>query len=302
MIKAKSKGVFLCVTEQSVYGARTSSPEAPFEIEEMFSISRDDKEQIAEKVGSLVETKSNNYVISEVAVSPASRFVRVFDLDTSARKKNPEYYADNLKSQFRIDPASHAVAIIEADSGAEADLEKGAITKLMYCGAQNEELLAEQHELLELNIYPQSLCISTVANVGSLANYTVREKVEGAILALEMSSESSQAFIIREGRVDVTRPIPYGINSMIPVVRHELGLKDEESAKKLFFSNTFDFTEVGPKLLRKLIRELQASTGFYEVQTGQTIGHLFLPQMPTAFSWVGNVLAELLFGHSQNDI
>ncbi|MGB0370976.1 MAG: hypothetical protein ACPGN3_06455 [Opitutales bacterium] len=294
MIKAKAKGVYLCVTEQTVFGARTSAGSAPFEIEEVFSIPKDEKEKVAEKISGFVDAKSNNYVVSNVGVSPLSRFIRVFDLDTSARKKNADYYTDLLKSQFRIDPESHAVGIIEADSGAEADLDKGVIKRLMFCGASSEELSQQQNELVDMYVYPQTLEISSISTLGAIVDYTKRFKVDGAILMLEMSTESSQAFIVREGRVDVTRPIPYGINSMIPVVRQELGLKDEESAKKLFFSNTFDFTEVGPKLLRKLIRELQASTGFYEVQTGQTISKLFLPQLPTKLSWVRQVLAETL--------
>lgn len=294
MIKAKAKGVYLCVTEQTVFGARTSSSKAPFEVEEVFAIPREDRDQVAERISGFVEVKSNNYVISKVSVSPVSRFVRVFDLDTTARKKNPDYYTDLLKSQFRIEPEKNAVGIIEADTGAEADLAQGAITRLMFCGAENDDLLTAQNELVDLNVYPQSLEISSVSSLGAIVDYTKRFDVDGAILVLEMSTESSQAFIVREGKVDVTRPISYGIDSMIPVVRQELGLKDEESARKLFYSNTFDFTEVGPKLLRKLIRELQASTGFYEVQTGQTISRIFLPQLPNKLSWVRQVLAETL--------
>ena len=37
-----------------------------------------------------------------------------------------------------------------------------------------------------------------------------------------------------------------------------LGLKDEESARKLFYSNTFDFTGMGSVLTKKLIKELQS--------------------------------------------
>ena len=294
MIKAKSSGVFLCVTEQAVYGAKTNGTKPPFEVRELFSFPIDQREKIQERVAELADAKSNNFVVSNVSISPPSRFVRVFDLDTTARKKNPNYYQDTLKSQFRIEPETHAVSILEADTGTEADLEKGVITRLLFCGASNDEILAEQNSLVDLNVFPGTLEISSVSTLGAISDYAAREKVEGAILVLDMSLDSSQAFIVRDGKTDVTRPISYGVGSMIPVVKQELGLKDEESAKRLFFSNTFDFTEVGPKLLRKLIRELQASTGFYEVQTGQTISHLFLPKLPAAFSWVGNVLAETL--------
>ena len=294
MIKAKAKGVYLSVTEQSVFAARTSSTKPPFVVEEAFKLPRDKTDEVADAIDGIVEAKQNNFAIGHVSISPDSRFVRAFDLDTTARKKNPDYYTDTLKSQFRIDAESNAVSIIEADTGAEADLEKGAITRLLFCGAEMEEVKAEQQAVIDWSVYPETPQISSVSNLGAISDYAQREKVDSAILILEMSTDSSQAFIVREGRIDVTRPIPYGINSMIPVVKQELGLKDEESAKKLFFSNTFDFTEVGPKLLRKLIRELQASTGFYEVQTGQTIGHLFLPQFPATLSWVEQCLSESL--------
>jgi len=35
-----------------------------------------------------------------------------------------------------------------------------------------------------------------------------------------------------------------------------------------------DFTGMGPVLIKKLLKELQSSIGFYEVQTGQSIGQV----------------------------
>lgn len=94
--------------------------------------------------------------------------------------------------------------------------------------------------------------------------------------------------------LDVSRPISFGWDSMYLVIQQELGFKDEGSAKKIFYSNTFDFTQMEPKLLRKMLKELQASTGFYEVQTGQTIGQIFLSLLPKNLSWVGQILAKSL--------
>ena len=81
---------------------------------------------------------------------------------------------------------------------------------------------------------------------------------------------------------------------MIPVVQKELGLKDEESAKKLFYSNTFDFTSMGGALVKKLLKELQSSIGFYEVQTGQSIGSVFCSQLPASLGWLGATMAGAL--------
>jgi hypothetical protein len=81
---------------------------------------------------------------------------------------------------------------------------------------------------------------------------------------------------------------------MISVVQKELNLKDEESARKLFYSNTFDFTNMGGVLTRKVLKELQSLIGFYEVQTGQSIGQVLCTQMPPKLAWLGGSVAKEL--------
>jgi hypothetical protein len=81
---------------------------------------------------------------------------------------------------------------------------------------------------------------------------------------------------------------------MVPVVQKELGLKDEESARKLFRSNTFDFTGMGPLLIKRLLKELQSSIGFYEVQTGQSVGQVICIQLSPKLAWLEGSLASSL--------
>jgi hypothetical protein len=94
--------------------------------------------------------------------------------------------------------------------------------------------------------------------------------------------------------VEASRPIPQGLDAMVPIVQKELGLKDEESARKLFYSNTFDFTGMGPLLIKKLLKELQSSIGFYEVQTGQSVGQLLSTQLSPKLSWLDTAIATAL--------
>jgi hypothetical protein len=81
---------------------------------------------------------------------------------------------------------------------------------------------------------------------------------------------------------------------MLPVVQKELGLKDEDSAKKLFYSNTFDFTGMGPLLIKRLLKELQSSIGFYEVQTGQSVGQVLTMQLSPKQAWIDVAIAQSL--------
>ena len=81
---------------------------------------------------------------------------------------------------------------------------------------------------------------------------------------------------------------------MVPIVQKELGLKDEESARKLFYSNTFDFTGMGPLLVKRLLKELQSSIGFYEVQTGQSVGQVLCTQLSPKLAWLDAAIASAL--------
>lgn len=81
---------------------------------------------------------------------------------------------------------------------------------------------------------------------------------------------------------------------MLPQIKSELGLADEAVARKILWANTFDFTEMAPVLLRKLVKEIQASVGFYEVQTGYATGQIFLPDLPTRFGWINAHLSHVL--------
>jgi Tfp pilus assembly PilM family ATPase len=127
-----------------------------------------------------------------------------------------------------------------------------------------------------------------------MVSYLKFKQSKTPVLLLEIGQETTQSFILSAEGVDISRPIPSGIAAMIPVVQKELGLKDEESAKKLFYSNTFDFTSMGGVLVKKLLKELQSSIGFYEVQTGQSIGNVVCTQLPASLSWLGATMASSL--------
>ncbi|MCH2154786.1 MAG: hypothetical protein MK080_02160 [Opitutales bacterium] len=294
MIKKKTNGVFICLSENRLHAAVTSGAVPSCKIDKVFQARWDDESEIESLKGELESHKNGNYIPSRFAFSPSSRFVRKFEIDKAAKKKNANYLLDIIRDEFRLEPEKLAVNIVNQGDGEEFDVDEGTETKVVFSGLETEELREQQNKILENGFYPESLEISSVAVLGGIVDYSRQMEIPGAILILDITSDNSQVFVIRQGEVDVTRPIPYGVHSMIPVVKQELGLKDDESARKLFFSNTFDFTEVGPKLLKKLIRELQASTGFYEVQTGQTISQIYLPMLPDSLRWIIPVLAEAL--------
>ncbi|MGA2051737.1 MAG: hypothetical protein ABSH19_00355 [Opitutales bacterium] len=294
MLKSRAKALFLEISDYSVLAARATALEPPFVLEELREAPLGSADDLAALVGEMIPLPKGQYVPAVVGVYPQNRFVRRATLEAPAKAKDPGYLAEFVQQQFQVDPARNVIAVLNADAGISVSAETGFPKELLFCGAPLDELQERQTWVVSAGVYPERLEIGSVATLGGLMSCLVAEDVKSPTLLLEILPENSQVFIFHGNVLDVARPIAFGLNSMFPVVQMELGLKDIESARKLFFSNTFDFTEMGPALMKKMLKELQASTGFYEVQTGQTIGQIHLSLIPKNLSWMSSALARSL--------
>lgn len=292
-----ARGLFIELNSFSYLAIGTSELSAPLTVDSMAEFPMQGGEAaVRDFVESHGGGKSARFHPGHCCLYPESRFFRRHTIESAAKAKDPSYFSNLLSEQFRIDPTANLAAVINASDGSEFTLEKPvtAQKELFVCGAGKRELQVAQDQLVSLSIYPESIQLGTVSILGGLIDYARFKGMQNPTLALELTPDSSNLFIVSGGRIDLCRPVPYGLNAMFPLIQQELGLKDVESARKLFYSNTFDFTEMGPVLLRKLLKELQASTGFYEVQTGQTIGQIFLALLPKNLKWIEEVLSRSL--------
>ncbi|AOS44619.1 hypothetical protein Verru16b_01685 [Lacunisphaera limnophila] len=289
----KSKGFCVEIGEHLTLMARLSSPDAPFVVEELKELAAGDKEGIAEWTKAAEGKGGSGYVHATCGVFPVKRIVRRHTLDLK-RLKDPAYFGEIYTQQFRVEADKYTMRVLNPDDGSEYDQVKGTQKEALFCGLPSDEVIAVQDQLLEQGIYPERLELGTLATLGGVVSYLKFKQIKTPVLLLEIGSEVTHSFIVSADGVDISRPIPSGISAMIPVVQKELGLKDEESAKKLFYSNTFDFTSMGGTLVKKLLKELQSSIGFYEVQTGQSIGSLFCTQLPSSLAWLGTTMGAAL--------
>lgn len=297
MLSTKNKTLFVEVGNFSLLAASTSSATAPLSIEKLFETpAQEDWAPFSNHVESLLGGKGQRYLSSHCSIYPQGRFFRRFTIESASKAKEPSYFTNVLSDQMRIDLTENIATVVNAATGAQFNIEKPMANQkeVLFAGMGRTEREEEQSRLVDQNIYPASLQLGTLSTLGGLISYMRFKQVERPTLLLEITPGDANLFIVSRQQVDVCRPIPYGLNSMFPLIQKELGLKDEESARKLFFSNTFDFTEMGGALLRKMLKELQASTGFYEVQTGQTIGQLFVSLLPKNLSWIETVLSRSL--------
>jgi Tfp pilus assembly PilM family ATPase len=294
LFSKKTKGFFVEMNESSVLLARTTSVSSPMEIEDLRECPLGDEAAFAEALKQIQPKKApSGYLHAVVAVYPPKRVVRRHTLELK-KLKEPGYMADVFTSQLRIEPDKFTLALINATDGADYDLAKANQKDVVFCGAPNDEINSAQEALLHMGVFPERVELGTVATLGALVDYLSFEKSKTPTLVLDVGNDTTHSFIVSASGVEASRPIPQGLEAMVPVVQKELGLKDEESARKLFRSNTFDFTGMGPLLIKRLLKELQSSIGFYEVQTGQSVGQVICIQLSPKLAWLEGSLASSL--------
>lgn len=240
-----------------------------------------------------IKKSPTGYMHAACGVYTPKRVVRRVTLETK-RLKEPPYLNEVATQQLRIDPEQYTLAVLNPGDGMQYDMGKAAQKEAIFCGLPTDDINEMQRRLLALGIYPEHLELSSVASVGALIDYLQFSKVKTPVLMLEIDAEATHCFIVTASGMEASRPILQGLDSMTPVVQKELGLKDEESARKLFLSNAFDFTGMGPILVKKLIKELQSFIGFFEVQTGQSIGQVICTLLPPKLGWVETTIGAQL--------
>jgi hypothetical protein len=288
---AKSKGYFVEINENAVFLARTSTAEPPFVVEEIIDCAPGDLEILTGRVNELKQGKAaSGYLSAVCGINPARRLVRRISLEPK-RLKEPTYLNELIVQQLRIEPDQYAMAALSPTQGTDYDMLKCVEKDMLICGLPNADRISLQDGLLDAGIYPKVLEISSLATIGAIIDYLKFADIKNPVLVLELEAQTTNSYIVSAAGLESSRPIMQGLESMVPIVQKELGLKDEAAARKLFLSNAFDFTGMGSLLLKKIIKELQSSIGFYEVQTGQSIDQIACTILPSKLAWLESAIA-----------
>ncbi len=291
---SKSRSYFVEQTGYSTRLARVSATKAPLVIEAMIECPAGEGGPLSEALAKVQTGKpAAGYLRAVCGFYPASRLIRRATLEPK-RMKEPGYLQEVLSTQFRVEPDKYMVHVINAPDGTDLDVNQPTQKEALFCGLPSDDILAAQNALLKQGIYPDRLELASVATLGAIVDYLAFSKSKAPTLVLEFGDDSTHSFILTAAGVEASRPIGQGLDAMVPLVQKELGLKDEESARKLFFSNTFDFTGMGPLLVKKLLKELQSSIGFYEVQTGQSVAQVLCTLLPPTLAWLDGAIATAL--------
>lgn len=294
LFKSKTQGLIYDEGEKITTLTRVSSFKAPVSVEEVREVQNDDPEALKNALRGLFAKRASGLIQARCGIFSDQQFIRRTSLDPK-RIKESGYLSDLVSTQFRIDPQTFSIATLDATEGIEYDATRPNASKdVVFCGLPEKAVADIQSRLISLGVYPLSLELSSLVSLGGFINHLRFTSNSKPTLVLEVGGQTTQTYIVSARGFEAARPIGVGLEGMVPVVQKELGLKDEDSARKLFFSNTFDFTGMGATLCRRLLKELQSSIGFFEVQTGQSIGQMACTSLPFKLMWLEGVIAAQL--------
>jgi hypothetical protein len=297
MLSGKTKGLFVEKSRFRTKVVLTSSMQPPYVVEQLVEFPADAApEKLREELVKLSGLKNPKYVQGVASVYPQGRYFQRHSVETPIKLKEPGYFEEVVKGLSGVDMAADALTFINACDGTAFDPERPLVAQkeLIVCGAPLVRLKEAQDALLAGGLFPTRMELGSVSCMGAVSSLARLAGMKKPVLLLEIGQAMTHAFIVGAERVDLCRSIPHGLDSMLPVIASELGVKDEQSARNILYSNTFDLAEMGPVLLARLLREIKATTGFYEVQTGQSIGALVAHLLPASSGWVRQCVAKAL--------
>ena len=234
------------------------------------------------------------YARAIVSHYPESRFLRHAILENPAKAREETFFDEFLKSQYQLTLSEYAMAALNPSTGLPLDFDKVVPKEIVLCGAKQEEILTFQEGLVAKGIYPERIEIGSLSSIGGLIHYLRAQQIGSSVIMLEWGQKKSTLAICSARRVELLRSVPFGAEALEEQVRIELGLKDAASAKKMLSMGSFDFAEMGPIILKKFLKELQASEGFFEVQTGQSLKNFIVTLLPPSLSWMQPILGDAL--------
>ncbi len=293
MISAKKNNFIVEFRPSAIRAARISSETAPTVVEEVIEIDLLKDESPASSIREFAKAKSNSYMNASCVVYPEGRLVRQVMLDAQ-RGKEVDFVVDYLRKSAGVDPELFSAYCLSASDGGEIELRDYNKKDILVCGAAKSEISGVQAALVENGVYPRRLELGTLGTIGALKDALGSDASRSPVLFLEIDRSSTNAVIVGPKGVEMARRIDCGAIHIAQALKEEMSLKDDAAAEKILQSRDFDLGPIAPKLLRKLLRELQSSIGFFEVQTGSSVSELYCLKDGRFLPWLESSISDLL--------
>ncbi len=294
MLQKKSKGIFAEVSPYEIRLAKTDRLSSPVQVEDLLSIPVSDDETARREVEEFAGTQKGGFCQASCAVYPPDRFLFRYQTDNAARTRAEDFATRVLQGDLKRQPGETAFRMLHPASGKAYDPTEALSREVLFVGAGTPAIREEQSRLLHCGLYPRRLQVASVALYAGVRRAIVDAEMNASVLLLELNEDASYAYVVNMGGLALSHPVGFGVANIVERIQKELHLQDRTSARKVMLSRTFDFRDMAPSLLGRLVGQLRASTGQFEVQTGKSVDYLHVPGLPRSLSWVAEVLAEEL--------
>lgn len=293
MISPKKNNFIVEFRPSTIRAARISSEMAPTVLEGVLEVDLKTDPNPANTIREFARAKANSNMQANCAVYPQGRLVRQVMLDTG-RGREVDFVMNYLRETAGVNPDDFAVHCVSAEDGRDIELSAFNKKEILICGASKPEISSVQNALVENGVYPRRLELGTIGTIGVLKDLIGEEAGRSPVLFLEVDQDSTSAVIVGPRGVEMARRIECGSTHIAEALKEEMNLKDEAAAEKILKSRDFDLGPIAPKLLRRLLRELQSSIGFFEVQTGSSVSELYCLKDGRSLPWLDDSICDLL--------
>jgi TonB family protein len=287
MANPTDKGYFVELGHFSILLARSSALRSPLAIEDIREVPLDNKAGLEEAVQAVFpETKSGNANVF-AALRPKQQGLYLSNADEAKK-----FATLATLSGILTEPALASLSPCEftAVNARDGLTISGQGTPWILAAAGKEGYAQALSTLQELKLAPDRISPATLSAAGGLASALKLKGDSSTVLLFEFAEISTHLLLVSSNGVEAVRTTPVTMDKVAEAVQVELGLKFKGSAAKLFFNDSYDFSETGAKIAARIAQELTADVG----ALGHSPAAFTCTGLPAKQSWFSNHLAGAL--------
>ncbi len=226
------------------------------------------------------------------AASPARQELVPHIPENFQKLRQPGAVPELFRELTSLDPEKSVWYCLDGQSGMPFLPDGPAARQLLFCGASRDHIRESQQRLVDWGLVPLSLELSALAALSILLPALKSREDEARVLFIGPGKTETLALVVSAVGVETGRLVSTGTASILPRLMKELGIRDEGAAERMLASRTLDFQDIGDSLLEDVTRELNAFTGSFEIETGQTLTHSLTIGFPAHASWINQILSS----------
>ena len=133
--------------------------------------------------------------------------------------------------------------------------------------ASAESLAATTAVAAEWQLRPTRTESATLNHLGAIAA-ALRHAGKGSVALWDLSSDQSRLFLISPAGVEAVSTCTAGLDEIFTAAQTVIGLKFRAAAARLFFNDTYDFSEIGSQIAARLAPAFQAACASFPKGAG----------------------------------